>query len=497
MQFVTKLLASVPEIEMISGYDDAVIEHITSDSRQVRRNSLFVAVRGVTMNGEDYVPQAIAAGASAILCAPSARVHISENVSRLESHDVRKATAHLASVFYAPQPKHVTAITGTDGKTSTAEFIRQLWEAVSEKSASIGTLGVRCAHVQNLPKFPNTTPDPVVLASLLHALQVGGVEHVAMEASSHGLHQYRLDGVTPRVAIFTTFGHDHGDYHPTPEDYFEAKARLFKELLAGDGVAVLNADDCNIMRLMPICQALGQKVVTFGRADQADFRIVSAEAVEGGQQVVFSLAGQVWKGMIPLYGAFQMMNVIAALAALWGEVSPTQRDMFLAALPHLMGVAGRLDRIVTLEGGMPVFTDYAHTAEAIANVLKSLRPHVKKDLWIVFGCGGDRDTSKRSKMGAVAAQFADKIVVTDDNPRSEDPAMIRSAIMKAVPHAKEIGSRVDAIAYAMENMHVGDVLVVAGKGHETTQIIGNTEHYHHDGETILEIAARLPLYPME
>lgn len=493
MPYVSELLQAVPEIELIAGYDDCVVEHITTDSRHVRENSLFVAVRGVNMNGEDYVASAVEAGASAILCDATARVMIPESVTRLETKDVRKAVAKLAAAFYAPQPEHITAITGTDGKTSTAEFIRQLWEAVGEKSASIGTLGVRCTHVQDLPKFPNTTPDPVVLASILHQVQQQGVEHVAMEASSHGLHQLRLDGVRPRVAIFTTFGHDHGDYHPTPQDYFDAKARLFRELLVDGGRAVLNVDDATIAPLIEECRQAGTQVVGFGRSERADFRIVDAQAVEGGQRVELNLQGTQWQSVIPLYGAYQMMNVIAALAALWSEVSEAQRAQLLEALPHLTGVPGRLDRIVTLKGRMPVFTDYAHTADAIANVLRSLRPHVQNHLWIVFGCGGDRDASKRPKMGAMAVELADKVVVTDDNPRSEDPAAIRAAIMAAAKGAVEVGGRVEAITYALQHMVVGDVLVVAGKGHETTQIIGNVEHYHHDGETLLDIATALQL----
>lgn len=491
MRYVTELVREIPEIELIAGYDDTRIHSITTDSRKVTPGALFVAVRGTQSNGEDHVPAAIEAGAVAVLCSPFARITLPEHVSRLETPDVRKAAALLAAAFYAPLPENITAITGTDGKTSTAEFVRQMWEVVGKPSASFGTLGVRCAHVQGLPDFPNTTPDPIVLASLLHTVAQAKVQHVAMEASSHGLHQARLEGVRPRTAVFTTFGHDHGDYHPTPQDYFDAKARLFRELLPAGGVAVLNADDARIWALRGELEARDVRVLGFGHAQEARYRILSAQAVEGGQAVSFDLDGTPWQGTIPLYGAFQMMNVMAALAVLWPQCDAAAKEKLLAHLPQITGVPGRLERIVTLSGGMPVFTDYAHTPDAIANVLRSLRPHVQGKLWIVFGCGGDRDTAKRPKMGAVAMELADVVVVTDDNPRSEEPAAIRRAIMAAAQGAHEVAGRVDAIHYAMAGLRAGDVLVVAGKGHETTQIIGNTQHYHHDGETILEIARNI------
>lgn len=489
MQRVTDLIKLLPEIEMISGWDDTAIAGMTSDSRKVQENWLFAAVDGTHVNGADYVPQAMEKGASAILCSPATRVSLPEHVMRLETENVRLALAKLAAQFYAPMPAHITAITGTDGKTSTAEFIRQLWEFLGKSSASVGTLGVRCDALAEKITFPNTTPDPVVLAEAFGKMASVGVQHVAMEASSHGLHQYRLDGIVPKVAIFTTFSRDHGDYHPTFDDYFDAKARLFRALLPENGRVVLNADDARISGLAKECRDRGQDVVLFGKDAQADFRIVQARACDGGQDVVLDLAGTQWQGVIPLYGAFQVMNVLAALAALWTEVDePAQ---LLNALSSLTGVPGRLERICTLPSGVPVFTDYAHTADALANVLRSLRPHTQQRLWVVFGCGGDRDTSKRPLMGAVAAELADMSIVTDDNPRSEDPATIRAAILAAAPDAHEVGNRVEAIRFAMEQVEAGDVLLVAGKGHERTQTVGKSEHYHHDGETILEIAAKM------
>jgi UDP-N-acetylmuramoyl-L-alanyl-D-glutamate--2,6-diaminopimelate ligase len=490
MLLVTELLKKVPEIAMISGWDDTSISGMTSDSRQVQHNWLFAAVDGTHSNGADYVPQALEKGASVVLCSHKARITLPEYVMRLEAHNVRLALAKLAAQYYAPMPAHITAITGTDGKTSTAEFIRQLWQAVGRTSASVGTLGVRCDQLERTITFPNTTPDPVILAEAFGAMAQTGVQHVAMEASSHGLHQYRLDGIVPRVAVFTTFGHDHGDYHPTFDDYFDAKARLFRELLpAHGGRAVLNADDVRIAGLAAECRARGQQVVLFGRNKHADFRIARAVACEGGQDVELYLDGMVWTGIIPLYGAFQVMNVVAALAALWGDVEDKHR--LLGALTSLTGVPGRLDRICMLASGVSVFTDYAHTPDALANVLQSLRPHTTQHLWLVFGCGGDRDNAKRPLMGAVAHQLADRCIVTDDNPRSEDPALIRAAILAACPDALEIGNRVEAITHGMHQLKSGDVLLVAGKGHERTQTIGKIEHYHHDGETILEIAAKM------
>jgi UDP-N-acetylmuramoyl-L-alanyl-D-glutamate--2,6-diaminopimelate ligase len=493
MQLATKLLQSVPEIKVISGWDDTLVAGISADSRVIQPQWIFAAVDGVHQKGSDFVPQSIERGASAILCAPESRITLPEGVMRLEAVNVRHALAALAAAFYAPFPRHITSITGTDGKTSTADFVRQLWQAVGQSSASVGTLGVRCdaldAQGESI-RFPNTTPDPVILAQALGKMAAAGVQHMAMEASSHGLHQYRLDGVVPRVAVFTTFGHDHGDYHPTFDDYFDAKARLFRELLPHNGLAVLNADDARIAALAQECRARGQQVVTFGRAPDATFRIVEARAVEGGQEVELLLDGVRWAGCIPLYGAFQVMNVLAAVAAIWRDVEQKQR--LLDALTQLQGVAGRLERICMLPNNhVPVFTDYAHTPDALANVLRSLRPHVVNKLWVVFGCGGDRDTTKRPLMGAVAKDLADMSIVTDDNPRSEEPAAIRAAILAAHPLAVEMGSRVDAIAYAMHHAQEGDVVLVAGKGHERTQTIGKVEHYHHDGESILEIAAKM------
>jgi UDP-N-acetylmuramoyl-L-alanyl-D-glutamate--2,6-diaminopimelate ligase len=471
MQQATEVLAALAG--RISG--------ITADSRLVKPGYLFAAIPGVTQNGEAYILSALEQGAIAVLTRPECSVEIPEGVPHVRVENPRQCLAHLAAAYYAPAPRHLFAITGTDGKTSTAEFCRQLCESSGERAATLGTLGVRSDWYQEGEAFPNTTPDPVLLHRLLQALVARGVECAAIEASSHGLDQYRLDGITPEAAAFTTFGHDHGDYHPTPEAYFAAKARLFAELLPAGGRAVLNADDARIMTLHTLCAARGHGVVTFG-AQGEEFRLVHTRPVAAGLEVSLRILGQEWRGTVPLYGAFQMMNVLAAAALVWPLLEGAEH--VFSRLPALRGVPGRLEQVAKLPGGMPIFVDYAHTEQALGKVLDALRPHAHGRLWVVFGCGGDRDRAKRPAMGRVAAQKAECVIVTDDNPRSEDSAAIRREILAACPEAREIGDRRAAIAEAVRGLERGDVLVVAGKGHETTQVIGTIAEHFSDAEVI-------------
>ncbi len=476
------------EAARITGDSDVAITGITSDSRNVGAGHVFVAVKGVHLNGEDYIAGAVEKGAVAIVVADASNVQIPAGVVILRVADTRIAYAKYAAVFYGKQPAYIAAITGTDGKTSTAEFLRQLWELTGHKAASIGTLGVRCDHTDNLPDFPNTTPDAGVLAEILAALAEAGVEHVAVEASSHGLDQYRLDGMHVSSAAFTTFGRDHGDYHGTVEAYFDAKKRLFDDLLAPKGLAILNGDMESVAALKTELTSKDFNVVTFGGAEN-DIAILEQKPTEKGLEVALSFSGQNWQGVVPLYGEFQIKNVLVATSMAMD--SGASFDDVTAAFAKLKGVSGRVDLVGTHPEGMPIFTDYAHTASALEKVLQALRPHTENKLHVVCGCGGDRDKEKRPVMGKAAADYADVVIITDDNPRSEDPATIRAEVMAGCPGATEIGDRTAAIDHAIRGLQKGDVLVIAGKGHESEQIIGDTVLHHHDGEVAQKVLATL------
>jgi UDP-N-acetylmuramoyl-L-alanyl-D-glutamate--2,6-diaminopimelate ligase len=374
----------------------------------------------------------------------------------------------MAARFYRPQPETVAAVTGTNGKTSVTVFTRQLWQGLGWPAASLGTIGIVApgfAHPGSL-----TTPDPVTLHSELNALAQSGVDHVAIEASSHGLDQFRLDGLKPKAAAFTNLTRDHLDYHGDMAAYRAAKTRLFTDLLPRDGIAVINLDDETGAELARNCRLRGQRVLGYGRAEPAELRLVAARPTPHGQELTLDLLGVRHELALPLMGDFQAMNVLAALGlaiATGAEIAPA-----VALLPTLTGAPGRMERIGTHATGAPILVDYAHSPDALENALKALRSHVEGRLILVFGCGGDRDTGKRPQMGAIARLLADVAIVTDDNPRSEEPASIRRAIVAACPGAIEIGDRGDAIRRGLAMLRAGDALLVAGKGHETGQIVG-------------------------
>jgi len=487
MRPLTNLLDAYPPVNAV-GNHSLSITGITSDSRKVEKGFMFVAVKGVNLNGEDYIQSAVDKGAVAIVVADASNVEIPASEARIDVADTRIAYAKFAAAFYGKQPSYIAAITGTDGKTSTAEFLRQLWELTGHKAASIGTLGVRSDHADNLPDFPNTTPDAGVLAEILSALAEVGVEHVAMEASSHGLDQHRLDGMHVNAAAFTTFGHDHGDYHGTVEAYFDAKKRLFDDFLQPKGLAVLNGDMPIIANLKSELASKDCNVLAFG-GEGNNIAIIKQTPTEKGLDVALSFSGETWHGIIPLYGEFQVKNILVA-AAMVMDSGVSFSDV-TSAFAKLKGVSGRVDLVGTHPEGMPIFTDYAHTPDALEKVLQALRPHTEGLLHVVCGCGGDRDKEKRPLMGKAAAEFADVVVVTDDNPRSESPATIRAEVMAGCPEATEIGDRMDAIAHAIKQLKKGDVLVIAGKGHESEQIIGKQIQHHHDGEAVQKVLASL------
>jgi UDP-N-acetylmuramoyl-L-alanyl-D-glutamate--2,6-diaminopimelate ligase len=488
MPYLTELLAHYHGALMIEGQaEQLAITAVTVDSRKVEPGALFIAVSGTHADGNAYAMDAVAAGAVAVVTGHDEKLPLPKSVVIVRVENVRLALAKLAAAFYAPQPAHIAAVTGTDGKTSTADFFRQLWQMSGEKAASVGTLGIVGPGNKTAGGALNTTPDPVGLHKALQTLAREGCQQVAMEASSHGLHQYRLDGVAIRAAAFTNLTRDHLDYHGTPEAYFQAKSRLFSEVLPSNGIAVLNADDPSFLRLRAICDKRRLTTVTYGHQGE-DYRIKKITPTLEGLAVQADILGTPHHFMLQMVGSFQALNALAALGlyvSCGGEVEEGMKH-----LPHLHNVAGRLERVATHHSGAPIFIDYAHTPAALGNVLKTMRPHVKGKLVVVFGCGGDRDKGKRPQMGKAAVENSDRVIVTDDNPRSEDPARIRSEVMEGAAGAKNMADRAQAIAFAIKSLHKEDVLLIAGKGHEKTQIIGDRIVPFDDGE-VARLAVKL------
>jgi UDP-N-acetylmuramoyl-L-alanyl-D-glutamate--2,6-diaminopimelate ligase len=455
----------------VHGDTNIAITDVTTDSRAVKAGTLFAAMPGVAADGAKYIPDALRAGASAVMMAADARTDVVATVPIIRVADMRAAVSALAAAFYPAQPEFSFAITGTDGKTSTADFVRQLAQLSGLDAASIGTLGLRSEHATLNDRFPavNTSPEPILLHATLSALVKAGVRAVSIETSSHGLDQKRADGVRFCAAAFTNFTRDHLDYHGTLEAYFKAKARLFSDVLGSGTLAILSRDDAHFETLQAMCAARDIRVLSFGVSAAADYRIISVTPHAHGLDAQVELRGTRYALSLPLYGAFQLSNMLTAVGLL--QATGLQEAVLMKLLPQLRGVSGRLEKIATVKDA-PIFIDYAHTPAALENILKTLRPHTANKLHVVFGCGGDRDAGKRPEMGAVASCFADHVIVTDDNPRSENPAAIRAAILAQAPSATEIGDRDAAIRAAIKNLQAGDVLVVAGKGHETTQTIG-------------------------
>lgn len=478
MPLLTEILRSATDITNIANATPVTITQVTSDSRDVRPGALYVAIKGTAVDGTQFIPQAIQAGAAAVLC--DVGIEVSGAVA-IHSNHVRRSLAQIAAVFYQKQPRHVVAITGTDGKTSTADFFRQISYHLGKSSASIGTLGIFSGDGKALYPESQTTPGPVLLHQVLAEMTEAGISHVGMEASSHGLDQYRLEGVQLEAAAFTNIARDHLDYHASEEAYFLAKARLFSEILPAGKTAVLNQDDARFSALQSICKKRNIRVVGFGKHG-ADFRILEIIPKAQGQRATLEIYGKSYALDIPVAGAFQVFNIAAAVALV--EATGENIDAALAVIPKLKGVPGRLEHVATLASGAVVFIDYAHTPMALANILRTLRPHTKRKLHVVFGCGGNRDAGKRPEMGRFASELADEVIVTDDNPRKEDPASIRRAIMAACPRGKEIGDRREAIYTALQNLRAGDVLVVAGKGHEKTQTIADKIYPFDDAEMV-------------
>jgi UDP-N-acetylmuramoyl-L-alanyl-D-glutamate--2,6-diaminopimelate ligase len=456
------------EVKLPAGAAEIPIAGLAADSRAVKPGYLFAALPGVKTDGARFIADALQRGAAAILV-PEGGALATASAPIIEDSDPRRLLALVAARFFGLHPRTAVAITGTNGKTSVASFVRQIWTGQGFKAASLGTVGVVSPRGTEILK--HTTPDPIELHAILARLAKDGVTHLAMEASSHGLQQRRVDGITFAAGAFTNLTRDHLDYHASVEDYFAQKLRLFTELLPRGAGAVVDVDSEAGLRVADAAKAKGLELISVGRSGRT-LRLASAEIDGFGQILVIEHDGKKHKVRLPLVGAFQASNalVAAGLAMATGGAA----DPVLPLLETLRGARGRLDLAGTARGGAPIFIDYAHTPDALAKALDALRPYVRNRLLVVFGCGGDRDKGKRPEMGRVAVEKADLAIVTDDNPRSEQPAEIRRQILAAASGALEIGNRAGAIAEAVAKLNRGDVLLVAGKGHETGQTIGTT-----------------------
>lgn len=472
----------------ISGAD---ITGLTADSRQVQPGFLFAALPGSRAQGGDFIDDAVRRGATAVLAAPGIlRAGLTETIDGaplavLLDDNPQRRFAQIAARFFGHQPATVAAVTGTNGKTSVVWFLRQIWDALGHASASLGTLGVSAPQLTQPGSL--TTPDPVNLHRTLAQLADQGVDRLAIEASSHGLHQYRLDGVRIAAAAFTNLTRDHLDYHATMEAYLSAKLRLFAELVEVGGAAVICADDPHAERMRRVALGHRLRVLTYGVAGN-DLRIDAAVPETDAQRLRLAVDGRPVEVVLPLVGDFQAANALAAAGLAMATGGDT--DAVLEALTRLQPVRGRLEKVARVAEAS-IYVDYAHTPDALAVVLRALRPQASGRLVVVFGCGGDRDPGKRPEMGRIAAAVADRVIVTDDNPRSENPASIRRAILAACSDAMEVGDRGEAIAVAVAGLRRGDVLLVAGKGHETGQIVGSTVLPFDDAEVVRDAVRAL------
>ena len=454
------------DVELPGDAGNVWIHGLTADSRAVTRGSLFAAFAGAKSDGAQFIPQAVDAGAAAILT-DERPLAAEVAVPVLRVADPRRALSVAAARFFARQPRTVVAVTGTNGKTSVTVFLRQIWERAGHRAASLGTIGL--VSPGRAVSGSLTTPDPVKLHETLADLAEDKVTHVALEASSHGLEQRRLDGVRFAAGAFTNLSRDHLDYHPTLEDYFAAKLRLFETLLPKGAAAVADADQPEAERVRAIAASRELEFLGVGENGET-LKLRSVTRMHDGSRLLVEAWGEKHYVPLPLVGRFQVSNalVAAALAIATGVEAATA----LAALADLKGASGRLELVGAHPSGAQVFVDYAHTPDALANALRALRPHTEGKLVVVFGAGGDRDPGKRPLMGEAAALNSDRAIVTDDNPRSEDPAAIRKAVLGGAAGAEEIGDRRAAIRQAIAGLRQGDILLIAGKGHETGQEIG-------------------------
>jgi UDP-N-acetylmuramoyl-L-alanyl-D-glutamate--2,6-diaminopimelate ligase len=460
---------------------------LASDSREVKPGYLFAALSGTKADGSQFMADAVKRGATAILARPEAAETAKKlGVQFIADDNPRRRLAKFAAAWFGAQPSCVAAVTGTKGKTSIAVFVREIWTALGVPAASLGTIGVVTPKGE-IP-LKHTTPDPIEIHRLLKQMKGEGIDHLALEASSHGLDQYRLDGVDIAAVAFTNITRDHMDYHPTFEDYLTAKLRLFTEVVRDGGTAVVNTDVDHADRFVAAAKARGLKLITVGETGET-IKLVSRTGHGDAQTIAVLHDGTTYSIELPLAGSFQASNALVAaglVIALGGKPSKV-----FCALSHLKGAPGRLEKVAFAKSGAPIYVDYAHTPDSLEKVLTAIRPHVTGKLHVVFGCGGDRDKGKRPLMGEAAARYADVVIVTDDNPRSEDPATIRKEALAGAPGAREIGDRATAIHDAIAALAEGDILVIAGKGHETGQIVGSETRPFSDREEAVKAAIAL------
>lgn len=458
------MLSALISPHKLSGADVDVTS-ITADSRAVRAGSLFAALPGTIADGRDYIENALEDGASAVLSLPG----LAEMpVPYISSAEPRQLYAQIAARLHAGQPETMVAMTGTNGKSSTIEFLRQIWDYAGKNAACFGTLGVTTKD--GVQPLKHTTPDAVALHQTLQGLAQSAITHAGMEASSHGLQQYRLDGVKLAAVGFTNLTQDHFDYHDTMEDYFTAKSRLFTELAPKGVPAVINVDGEYGLRMADLAEACGLDVMRVGWAGD-DIRIAELSPRASSQNLELVWGGKRIKIELPLAGEFQVLNAVSALGL--AVKTGVSQAVALEALTKLVGVAGRMELAGRTDAGAPIFVDFAHTPDGLEKLLRGVRPHTMGRIIVVFGCGGDRDPDKRPKMGKIADKLADIVIVTDDNPRTEVAADVRRAVLVGCPNATEIGDRAEAIAHGISLLGHNDCLVIAGKGHEQGQIVGD------------------------
>ena len=461
------------------GGREAEITGLAVDSREVKPGFLFAALPGSKVHGAEFIEYALRMRAAAILTDADGAIiaadHlVSTDAAVIVAEDPRQALAQTASLWFGAHPTIVLAVTGTNGKTSVSTFCRQIWEVMGIAGVNLGTTGVEGAWSYPLK---HTTPEPITLHRVMAEASRNGVTHVAMEASSHGLDQRRLDGVVLAAAGFTNFSQDHLDYHETFAAYFNAKMGLFDRVLSEDGVAVVNLDDPKGQEVARLCTKRGQEVIGVGKGEGARLRLVGQRFDGTGQDLLFTWQGDAHQTRLDLIGGFQAENVLLA-AGLVIAAGAVPEEVF-EALPKLGTVHGRMELAATRENGAAVFVDYAHTPDALATAIQAMRPHVMGRIIVIIGAGGDRDVAKRPLMGAAAAKHADIVIVTDDNPRSEDPAAIRAAVLAGAADAgaaslSDVGDRAEAILRGIDMLAPGDALLIAGKGHETGQIVGDS-----------------------
>ena len=462
---------------------DPEITGLSLDSRTVKPGHLFAALPGSAVHGGEFIPYALRMDAAAILTDRDGAAIAAEALADWDgalviAEDPRAALAGAAALWFEAQPRHVVAVTGTSGKTSVATFTRQIWQSLGHSAISLGTMGVQGDYEAPLK---HTTPDPLTLHRILSEAAAAGVTHAAMEASSHGLDQRRLDGVRVEAAAFTNFSQDHLDYHANFDEYFAAKALLFNHILEEGEAAVVNIDSQRGRQMAEIATDRGLALTTIGTGEDAMLRILGQRFDATGQDLRFSVMGQPQMVRLPLIGGFQAENVLAAMGL--AMASGDAADDILRVLPDLRTVRGRMQLVAQRENGAAVFVDYAHKPGAVIAALQSLRPHVMGRIIVVIGAGGDRDRGKRPLMGEAARDHADVVIVTDDNPRTEDPAEIRAAVMAAAgPEATEVADRAEAILRGVDALQPGDALLIAGKGHETGQIVGQDVYPFDDAE---------------